>query len=407
MAAVSANGAESRHVLIFHFALSSRLPPSPCVAKCMDRANHLSLCYLQCNEVRPQCSNCVKHDIVCDFLSNPPKPADPASRPQSHRRSESKLTSQSPAQPSPAAQNDSLEKSGKYLPDLQMDELELLHHFTTETCFTLSDRAESHRIWQTTVPQEAFGRAFLMRGILAISALHLSHLRPHMQKHYTNIAAQQQDAALSGFRAIMTKMDQTNCDAFFALSSLIVVYGFESPKASDSLGMFSYNGDDLDEWLPLIRGVNSVIMSVWPWIKDGRLSRLLHDHKEEPAATSLPPVLEEQLLNLERTCGNASGDDDAIAACKTALNQLRDCFVRLNNKLPSECEVSLAFMWPVQLPQYFLDMLNDKRPAALIILAHYCVILHHLDDYVSPRPRIAEALLTFVTVVDERLGSPH
>ena len=112
----------------------------------------------------------------------------------------------------------------------------------------------------------------------------------------------------------MTHMDESNCDAFLALSSLIVVYGFESPKSSDSLGMFNYKGQDSDEWLPLIRGVNSIIISVWPWIKNGRLNGLLHDHIQEPPQTDLPGVLKEQLSHLENMCDRASGGPEAIKA---------------------------------------------------------------------------------------------
>lgn len=270
---------------------------------------------------------------------------------------------------------------GSHLPDLQMCELELLHHFTTETCYTLSDRAESHRLWQIVAPQVAMHHAFLMRGIFAISALHLSCLKPEMQDHYAHIAVKNQDAALSSFRSIMSKMDQSNCDAFFALSSLIVVYGFESPKAADSLGMFNYNEEQSDDWLPLIRGVNSIIQSVWPWIKSGRLSGLLHDHIQESARTELPNVLSEQLSQLNTLFENSSAGQEAIGAYKTALEILRSCFVRMNNRPPYECEVSIAFLWPVIVPVEFLKRLNMREPEALILLAHYCVILHHLDDY--------------------------
>ena len=263
-----------------------------------------------------------------------------------------------------------------------MRDLELLHHFVTETCFTLSDRPESHKIWQKLAPQEAFSHDFLMRGIFAISALHLAWLRPDQHEHYTHIAVKQQDAALRSFRSLMSsKMDPSNCDAFFALSSLIVVYGFESPKASDSLGMFNYNGDDSDEWLPLIRGVNSVLVSVWPWIKNGRLSGLLHDHQQEPPKTELPTVLDEQLEHLEHLCGNTFGGQEATDAYKSAIASLRNSFVRMNNRPPYECEISIAFLWPVMIPQEFVAKLNAREPEALIILAHYCVILHHLDSY--------------------------
>ena len=346
------------------------------------------LYYYQCDEVRPRCSNCEKHSITCDFSSRAPNGTS-SSSPQARRHRSSDAKSRPSIQGSSTEHSPALLQSqqslfngpNSQLPCLQMPELELLHHFTTETCYTLSDRPESHELWRVTVPQVAFQHDFLMRGILAIAALHLNCLRPDRQTYWGHLAAKQQDAALSSFRKVMTHMDESNCDAFLALSSLIVVYGFESPKNSDSLGMFNYNGQDSDEWLPLIRGVNSIIMSVWPWIKNGRLNGLLHDHIQEPPQTELPSVLSEQLSHLENMCDRASGGPDAITAYKTTLDTLKLSFVRMNNRPPYECEVSIAFLWPVLIPQAYITMLNEKRPEALIILAHYCVILHHLDDY--------------------------
>ncbi|KAL9137357.1 MAG: hypothetical protein Q9175_001429 [Cornicularia normoerica] len=343
---------------------------------------------IKCDEVRPRCSNCEKHSISCDFSSHGPKSASTSS-PQEHRHRNSDAKSIPSMQGSSTDHSPALLLSQQSLFDgprsqqspLQMVELELLHHFTTETCYTLSDRSESHELWRVTVPQVAFQYDFLMRGILAISALHLSFLRPERQTYWGHVAAKQQDSALSSFRKIMTNMDESNCDAFFALSSLIVVYGFESPKNSDSLGMFNYNGQDSDEWLPLIRGVNSIIISVWPWIKNGRLNGLLHDHIQEPPQTELPSVLSEQLTHLENMCDGASGGPEAVNAYKAALESLRASFVRMNNRPTYECEVSIAFLWPVMIPQEFITMLNEKRPEALVLLAHYCVILHHLNDY--------------------------
>ena len=262
-----------------------------------------------------------------------------------------------------------------------MENLELFHHFTTVTCATLSDRPASHRLWRIEAPQVALQHDFFMRGILAISALHLAWLRPDKQDHFSHVAARQQDAALSSFRSIMSSIGESNCDAFFGLSSLIVVYGFASPKASDSLGMFNYSGQDSDEWLPLIRGVNSILQSVWLWVKKGRLSGLLHDHEQEPPRTDLPAVLKDQLANLESMVESAGEGEDAMNAYREALNYLRSCFVRINNRPPYECEVSIAFLWPVMVPQEYISLVNKRKPQALIILAHYSVILHHLDDY--------------------------
>ena len=267
------------------------------------------------------------------------------------------------------------------LPPLHMDDLELLHQFTTETCFTLSDRSESHALWQVTVPQVAFKQPFLMRGILAVSSLHLSFLRPERHDYYNQLANRNQDAALSTFRSLMTNMDPTNCDAFLAMSTLVVVYAFESPKSFQSLGFSHHTGEHSYEWLPLIKGVYTIIMSNYQWIKNGKLSALLHDQVSGPPTTKLPALLDNQLNELDTLCEQASGGDEVVQVYKGALRSLRECFVRMNNRTIDECEVSIAFLWPVLVPQEFVDNMHAGEPIALIILAHYCVILHHLDSY--------------------------
>jgi hypothetical protein len=36
--------------------------------------------------------------------------------------------------------------------------------------------------------------------------------------------------------------------------------------------------------------------------------------------------------------------------------------------------------WSFQIPAEFLELLEARRPFALVILAHYAVILHHLKS---------------------------
>lgn len=269
------------------------------------------------------------------------------------------------------------------LSDLNIGDLELLHHFTTKTCFTLSNQPRSHQLWQVAVPQEALRHDFLMRGILAVAALHLAHLRPDKQQEYVKVAVQHQHLALSGFRLNMSKTNQSNCHAFFALSSLIVVFAFASPRGSESLA-FTEDSQEPQEWLPLIRGVYSILMSQWTWIQSGPLGGLLQEgieHIEQPNRQALSDAAENQFAQLLRLCETLTAEPDVLAAYRIAVEELRTCYVKLYTKHSTECEVSIAFLWPVCIPERFIAMLNSRRPEALIVMAHYCVILNHLNGY--------------------------
>lgn len=261
-----------------------------------------------------------------------------------------------------------------------MRDLELLHHFTTETCFTLSNQPLSHRLWQSAVPREGFQHQFLMHGILAVAALHLSCLKPEQQEAYRRTAAQHQDLALSRFRSVVPTITESNCHAIFALSSLIVVFAFAAPRARNSLA-FTDDSEEPTGWLSLIRGVRSILMSVWPWVKNGGLGGLLPDGIQQPNPRELSESADHQINKLSRFCEDASGEPEAVEAYREAVDGLRTCYLKLYTKASTECEVSIAFLWPTMIPQKFVNMLNCRAPEALIVLAHYCVILHHLDRY--------------------------
>lgn len=333
----------------------------------------------KCDERTPTCSNCTKHSITCDFSIDPLHGTTSAVQRARQERSDGQ-----------ASRNDSTTlaftmKSSPKADETEpaafnMRDLELLHHFTTETCFTLSNQPLSHRLWQGAVPREGFQHKFLMHGILAVAALHLCYLKPEKQEGYRRTAAQHQDLALSLFQSVMPIITECNCHAIFALSSLIVVFAFAAPRAQNSLA-FTDDSEEPTGWLSLIRGVRSILISVWPWVKNGSLGGLLPDGIEQPHPRELSESMDNQINKLWRLCEKASGGSDVVEAYRETIDGLRTCYLKMYTKTSTECEVSIAFLWPTMIPQKFVTMLNSRAPEALIILAHYCVILHHLDKY--------------------------
>lgn len=283
-------------------------------------------------------------------------------------------------QPAETEPGESSRNSNIPIGELNVEELELLHHYTTETCFTLSDRPESQECWQKAVPQEAFANQFLMRGILAISALHLSTVRPTKREYFSVIAEKHQNLALGSFRNAIKNINRENCNAFFALSSLIVVYAFASLHPSSGIATAGTEHTFLES-LSLIRGVNSILQTVWPWIFAGSLGGLVEDRFEERSCSELPEALESRLDQLYLLCGENSLDSDGQDALKNAIAELRSCYAEFYSKRASRCEVSVAFVWPVVLQSTFITSLQESKPEALVVLAFYCVVLHHLDGY--------------------------
>lgn len=64
---------------------------------------------------------------------------------------------------------------------------------------------------------------------------------------------------------------------------------------------------------------------------------------------------------------------DALAKLQTAFS-----FVGVASK---PLESGAAFVWPITLHRDFIGRLTQHSPLSLVLLAHYCVILHRLDGY--------------------------
>lgn len=78
---------------------------------------------------------------------------------------------------------------------------------------------------------------------------------------------------------------------------------------------------------------------------------------------------------------------ETIEAYEGAISGLQSLFKisRESSKSPSP---SLSRLWVHKVPPHFLQLLTDMQPGALIILAHYAVLLYMIDHiwYVHGSP---------------------
>lgn len=161
----------------------------------------------QCDERHPACLNCLSHGVQCPFLSGPgtrPLPSAAAtSRPRSSRQLEPDhlnpphLEPLANGLPTPALTTTPISpvphllatpSTPPVLGDLDhlpMLELELLHNFTTLTYTTLAASPAIAEFWRVTVVQVGLRCSYIMRSILALSALHLAYHRPAQRDRYT------------------------------------------------------------------------------------------------------------------------------------------------------------------------------------------------------------------------------
>ncbi|KAL1591360.1 hypothetical protein SLS60_012059 [Paraconiothyrium brasiliense] len=159
--------------------------------------------------------------------------------------------------------------------------MSLLHHWILSTSQTISESVILDSYWQTVFPQIAFLHPFVMHGILSIAALHLGYLQGANKERRMIDAARHHNVALQGFREHLARPSDDNSDALFACASLNLLYVFGLPiqrhdrqhgEAEPASRISRILGA---EWIPMSRGVEAVLQSVYDRVRLGPLRAML------------------------------------------------------------------------------------------------------------------------------------
>ncbi|KAK2743697.1 hypothetical protein FQN55_007100 [Onygenales sp. PD_40] len=341
---------------------------------------------IQCDERPPQCSNCARREIPCDLGTRPvPTPRRTSSTATTATVLSTQLSNlstttslASPTSPfsGPAANGSTIPPSS----GLDVIDLELLHHYTTFTYKTLPSGAapDQHELWQIQVVQLGFQHEFLLRGILAVAALHLSYLRPNRRESLALRASTHQSIAVRSFHEALNNVDPSNCVAIFAFSCIIVALTFAAPKSPE-------NGvqKELFDWFYMVRGCNSVLQTQWGTLSRSFLAPLLKKGMMHETAASHTVRDADRVTDLLRLCSreNLIQDRETANAYALAIHELLNAYTQVSILTERRQDfVPVIFVWPIAIPQAYLMLLGERKPEALVILAHYSVLLARVDD---------------------------
>ncbi|KAK2736884.1 hypothetical protein FQN55_001379 [Onygenales sp. PD_40] len=268
--------------------------------------------------------------------------------------------------------------------NITLKDLELMHHYTTTTYLAFVDYEVYRPVWQVVVPQEAQTYRFLMHLILAVSALHIDHLQPPANRHgleYKELAQKHYDSAIATFTSSVAETNRSNVSAVFAFSHITIFFAFGSSRFSPDDKPMEDPIGDLLEVFALLRSAMKSLRSAWESIAASPMAILLQrgpeikDRQYLPSDVSMALELVEQLCEQQLHLLVPDGEVDAevVRVYQTAIQQLWDCFVMAETKRK---DWGMALRFPINFSDRFLACLTRRDPAALVILAHYCVILH-------------------------------
>ncbi|TGZ79332.1 hypothetical protein EX30DRAFT_111423 [Ascodesmis nigricans] len=316
---------------------------------------------IKCDEIRPQCGNCTRHGVICDYPSM--------------------LSSSSPHSSGSAAQHPSPSTSLVSQQPPPHTDLILMHFYTQRTACTFSNIPVVQNLWQNEVPQIGYKFRFVMDSLLSIAALHMSTERGHSNTDFLSIAIKHHNAAVKGMSAELAHVHPANCEALLVTSCTILMYSFFIASMPTIPGVEVKPAS----WVLCLRGVNGIISLSYDWVIRGLIGDLLRPWFL--SNESLDPEIDARItqlytLSTDRTLPSAEELDDAdvSSAYFHATSKLRKSFCGAES---SNDHISNVFAWPIWVSEKFVELLQRNHPRALIIWAHYTVLLDELEFWWS------------------------
>jgi hypothetical protein len=341
--------------------------------------------HIKCDEHRPKCVNCQTANNSCSFED------DYLSAPQSVARSISTPSQQQVSVP--PTPSDSWNTPSEQTPDinLNIDHLELLHHWVTRTCDSFVEDPARKRLYQTNVVREALKYRFLMLEILGVAAMHIaSEAEPERAAHYIRRATELQSAAMAGFRTQQLAIDEASSFALLVFSSLVGLH-----VLADHARTYDLDDDRfLDHFLHTVRLMHGVRLldDWWSYIRSRpEIGPFIDVEKIEPPYDI--PAQVQQLDNLIQGPTLLSADD--LETYKTAIDHTQWLFAICKIPQKSYKTVHLLMAWPIRATPAFLRLVEERQPQALVILAYFALAVHfYRESWVvrSTGSRLLEAI---------------
>ncbi|UKZ96664.1 uncharacterized protein TrAFT101_011442 [Trichoderma asperellum] len=344
---------------------------------------------IKCDESKPQCGNCARFSVPCDFSPIPAQATSLApkstrrGRPRSDWASWAEQLRLSSAASAPRACTCSAKR-------LDVDSLELFHNFMTTTAQTLGDDI---KLWSEGVPQLGVQHPCILELILALSSFHLARMKPDNAPRYLELAEKHSTFAIQEATEFLKHLDSETSAPLYVIAVLICFTALAKGPTPGHLLLVAEHGQI--SWLSLLRGVKFVVsMSGWPSIFSGALA----DYQPQPEKEKQqeePSLSKPLVTGIEDWRLSLNGISDLIAvvgvqrvrnAYEHEMEVLLGCFESTfgkgrDSRQTIKGTMQAVMSWVYQLNDVFIEQLENKDTIALTILGHFCVLLSTIERY--------------------------
>jgi Fungal specific transcription factor domain len=257
---------------------------------------------------------------------------------------------------------------------------ELMHNYTTSTCFSLFD-PEMQTFMQTTVPQMGFEHKHILHLILAVSALHLAHFKRARRGYYLDLADRHYQAGLRIATSLLSNLDEENCHSIYLFTTMTTTYSLaKGPKAGDFM---LFRDDGPAEWLSLFRGSKPMFEVYGDAIMNGVLAPMMQPGltQSNRGPGDLPSLETDKLTRLRILIQETETSPDDLQVLNAAAENLLVLFSsRYDNGRKIQISMRNIGIWLYKSTDEFTVLLQQRHPAALVVFAYVCVVMNDLGS---------------------------
>ncbi|CAK7238939.1 MAG: hypothetical protein STHCBS139747_000360 [Sporothrix thermara] len=247
-------------------------------------------------------------------------------------------------------------------------DMKLLWFYTAKGFDAFAAEAGRHpkvdEIMQVTIPRHAFTSRFLMDCLLALSALELQLLNQPIEP---SRVLMYRARAFAGYRKAVEEATPETYPALLACSLLLCALSSEMFRDAESTPLY------ILDWMVVWRGIGLIVRIIDPdeLFKSGMYMLFARPPVNLDSSTKHIP---NQLLFMVTSIRQDEPDFMYIETYYETLKFLGSLYRELEVGIGRILNLR-TITWFTFLPKGFVDVARERRPRALIILAHYLVFV--------------------------------
>ncbi|KAF4551527.1 Hypothetical protein D9617_13g100280 [Elsinoe fawcettii] len=267
---------------------------------------------------------------------------------------------------------------------LPIDDFELLHHYSLHTAPTLTLTPNSPSSWAQKAITLSFASSkhWLIHFPLALSAFHLSRLRPDESSKFFAQGEVHLKLGLAEVAEVVKDLNESNArEVFLATMVLCFATWARGPEEGD-LMLISERGEAV--WWTMLRGLQAVLLKVGG---SGVFADVFDDAEEDEKRVAEKDASRRVEIRWEDEFDAVKSkvlkdDDHSAGPVISALEAMRPAyeatFGTKEEPKMREAVFQVVFGWLFRIGDDFMALLTGRDEAALIVLAHFVVLMNRL-----------------------------